>query len=400
MNNIIIVLLLVLFNLSCNEEKKPETMDTHPADKTMKKFEVVETMKGGILWRLRADSADVYEDTTLIYDVDISFYDADGEISSILTSDSGYIFPSGDMLAKGNVVVTSMESGRILKTETLFWRQEKEKIMSEDSVTIIVEDGIVEGDGFESDPNLTKIKIRKIRAVGDERSYTARADSSVYIESYTYLYDNVELVIDTVTITSDRALMTEDSIRVWDNLRIEKKALIIYGGLGRYFFDRMYHIENGIRAEMREDTLTARKGMLYEEKNEVYAKDSLVIWNEDRSVEGNEGFYNFETREGIIWGDVLFKSKKDTIELASDTVTLYGDTLVVARRNTLAIREFKVYSDSLWYYIDKDLLIFRGDPFVITGKDSLRGDYMKMVIEEGKIIELQAKGNIRGKRRE
>jgi hypothetical protein len=231
-------------------------------------------------------------------------------------------------------------------------------------------------------------------------SYTARADSSLYIEPYTYLYDNVKLVIDTVTVTSDRALVTEDSIRVWGNLRIEKNDLIIYGGLGRYFFDRIYHIDNRIRAERRKDTLTAGKGILYEEKNEVYARDSLVIWGGGKSIEGDEGFYNFDTREGVVWGNVLFKSKKDTVELASDTVKIYGDTLVVASRNTLTKGEFKVYSDTLRYYIDKDFIMFFGRPLVITEKDSLSGDYVEMVIEDGKIIELRAKGNVRGSRRE
>ncbi len=231
-------------------------------------------------------------------------------------------------------------------------------------------------------------------------SYTARADSSIYIEPYTYLYDNVELIIDTVTVTSDRALVTEDSVRVWSNLRIEKEDLVIYGGLGRYFFDRIYYIENGIRVERGKDTLTAGSGMLYEERNEVYARDSVVIWGDSKSIEGDEGFYNFEKREGVIWGNVLFKSNKDTVELACDTLRVYGDTLVVARGNTLTKGRFKVYSDTLRYYMDKDLLMFFGRPVVVTDKDSLSGDYIEMMINEGEIIELRAKGNVRGSRRE
>jgi len=231
-------------------------------------------------------------------------------------------------------------------------------------------------------------------------SYTARADSSIYIEPYTYLYDNVELIVDTVTVTSDRALVTEDSVRVWSNLRIEKEDLVIYGGLGRYFFDRIYYIEDEIRVERGEDTLTAGSGMLYEERNEVYARDSVVIWGDSKSIEGDEGFYNFETREGVIWGNVLFKSNKDIVELACDTLRVYGDTLVVARGNTLTKGRFKVHSDTLRYYMDKDLLMFFGRPVVVTDKDSLSGDYIEMMINEGEIIELRAKGNVRGSRRE
>jgi LPS export ABC transporter protein LptC len=158
MSKVRIVLLFVIL-LSCKREKKPEEIGTRP----------VETVKGKVLWRLGAERAYVFRDTTLIYDVHLSFYNIDGKISSVLTSDSGYVFPSGDMLAKGNVVVTSMESGRILKTETLSWKQKRKKIVSGDSVTIIVEDGVVKGSGFESNPNLTEMKIKEMRAKGEER---------------------------------------------------------------------------------------------------------------------------------------------------------------------------------------------------------------------------------------
>jgi LPS export ABC transporter protein LptC len=168
MSKVRIVLLFVIL-LSCKREKKPEEIGTRPVDKTIREFEVVETVKGKVLWRLGAERAYVFRDTTLIYDVHLSFYNIDGKISSVLTSDSGYVFPSGDMLAKGNVVVTSMESGRILKTETLSWKQKRKKIVSGDSVTIIVEDGVVKGSGFESNPNLTEMKIKEMRAKGEER---------------------------------------------------------------------------------------------------------------------------------------------------------------------------------------------------------------------------------------
>ncbi len=169
MSKIRIVLLIFLFLLSCKREREPGKIDTRPVDKTIEKFEVVETIKGKMLWRLCAERAYVYGDTTLICDVHLFFYNTEEETSSVLTSDSGYVFPSGDMLAKGNVVVTSMESGRILKTEILSWEQERGKIVSKESVTIITENGVIKGNAFESSPNLTEIKIREVRATGEEK---------------------------------------------------------------------------------------------------------------------------------------------------------------------------------------------------------------------------------------
>ncbi len=162
-------LLFTLLLLSCGKEGTNKKAEEHTADKTIQEFEVVETVRGKILWRLQAKRADISGDTSRINDVNLSFYDLDEKISSILTADAGYVFPSGDMLAKGNVVVISMESGRKLFTETLSWKQEKYKIVSDDSVTIFTEDGIIKGDNFESNPNLTEIKIREMRAVGEDK---------------------------------------------------------------------------------------------------------------------------------------------------------------------------------------------------------------------------------------
>ncbi|MCD5384067.1 LPS export ABC transporter periplasmic protein LptC [candidate division WOR-3 bacterium] len=160
-NKIVIVLLFLLF--SCNVEEKSEEVERLGVDKRVKRFEVVETVRGKIKWKLLSERAYVYEDTTVIHNVHLSFYNEFEEVSSILTSDSAYLFVSGDMRAEGNVVVTSMETDRILKTERLFWEQERERIVSRDSVTIKKENRVLRGRDFESNPDLTEIKMRGIR---------------------------------------------------------------------------------------------------------------------------------------------------------------------------------------------------------------------------------------------
>ncbi len=162
-----VLLICVILLLSCKEKNKEESFKIHSADKTIQEFEVVETVMGRMLWRLQAKKASISGDTTKIIDVNLSFYDSKGAISSILTSDSGYVFSSGTMLASGSVVVRSMESGRKLKGETLYWKQEQGRIFSHERVTIFTEDGIIVGDNFESNPTLTNIKIREVKAVGE-----------------------------------------------------------------------------------------------------------------------------------------------------------------------------------------------------------------------------------------
>lgn len=231
-------------------------------------------------------------------------------------------------------------------------------------------------------------------------TYIVRADSSIYREPFTYLYGNVELEIDSVKLHSNSALVTDDSIRVWGNLEITKGKLTVYGGLGRYFFDKIYHITNGIRAQSGKDTLRSEGGLLYGEKDEVYLKDSLQIWNDERRIQGDDGLYNFRKNTGFVRGNVRLTSYQDTVVLSSDSVTIYGDTLLIAKKNVLEKGRFRVFSDTLIYYIDKDSLLFWGNPIAITDLDSLSSDYIEVIIKEHKIVRLRARGDVRGNRKE
>ncbi len=231
-------------------------------------------------------------------------------------------------------------------------------------------------------------------------TYTVSADSSLYIEPLTYLYGNVELLIDTVKVKSNSALLTEDSIMAWGDLKITKKDLTVYGGVGRYFFDRVYYIQGGIRAEDDNDTLIAENGIFYESEDEVSANGSLEIWNDERTIAGDNGLYDFTGDIGVIKGDVRLKSHGDTVELISDSVALYGDSLLVATNNILKKGRFRVSSDTLLYYTDRDSIVFWGKPIVTTESDSLTGNYIEIIIKEHKIIRLRARGNVKGKRKD
>lgn len=167
--NLNIILLCSLLILSCRKEKEEERVGIHKADKTIQNFKVVETVRGKILWRLDAKKANIYSDTTVVNDLKLIFYDQDGNISSVLTADTGYTYPSGDLLARGGVHVESVDPRRILTTKTLYWKHEGNKIVSKDSVTIFTEDGLIKGTNFESNPDLTEIKLQQMVGVGEER---------------------------------------------------------------------------------------------------------------------------------------------------------------------------------------------------------------------------------------
>ena len=75
--------------------------------------------------------------------------------------------------ARTNVVVKNFREKQELYTDQLFWDQEAEKIWSDKFVKIITENGPTYGEeGFESDHNFTKFRIKKSRGqmtVEDEK---------------------------------------------------------------------------------------------------------------------------------------------------------------------------------------------------------------------------------------
>ena len=64
---------------------------------------------------------------------------------------------------KDSVVVVN-ETNDKLETEQLFWDQEKDQIYTDRFIKITNEDHTVMGTGFESDPRLTRRKIKNVTA--------------------------------------------------------------------------------------------------------------------------------------------------------------------------------------------------------------------------------------------
>jgi len=56
------------------------------------------------------------------------------------------------------------EAGERLETELLFWDQNKELIYTDRFVKITTEDQIVQGYGLESDPRLSRRRIKNLSA--------------------------------------------------------------------------------------------------------------------------------------------------------------------------------------------------------------------------------------------
>ncbi len=89
-----------------------------------------------------------------IGEVQLDFFDQDGEHSSMMSADTGRIDDQRQLFtAVGNVFVVS-DSGMTLATEVLYWNEIRESIFTDQAIILTTETDTLYGVGFESDSNL------------------------------------------------------------------------------------------------------------------------------------------------------------------------------------------------------------------------------------------------------
>jgi len=118
---------------------------------------------------IKAEHIDKYtkQDSTLAWELDVYFFDSDGQKTSHLTADSGLIRESVKlMIANGNVVVVD-EYGTRLETEQLFWDGHTDRVTTDKFVTIYQNGDTLMGTGFESGFPFKGFKIIR----GDRGTY-------------------------------------------------------------------------------------------------------------------------------------------------------------------------------------------------------------------------------------
>ena len=109
-----------------------------------------------------ADTAFAYDDNTRteLRTVRSTFYTETGVKDATLTSREGtYNSRSGNMEARGNVVVIA-EDGRRLETPQLRYDPGRNEISGDSAFVLTRPEDILEGTGFVTDPNLTRITVK------------------------------------------------------------------------------------------------------------------------------------------------------------------------------------------------------------------------------------------------
>jgi LPS export ABC transporter protein LptC len=161
----IVVGCVVVALAACQEQgaTPPVAARTTPdtADQTLFGVRVVMSDRGVQRALLEADTAFTYEDNSRfeLRTVRSTFYTEQGVKDATLTSRQGtYNVRSGNMEARGNVVVISTD-GRRLDTPQLRYDPGRNEISGDSSFVLTRPGDELSGIGFKTDPDLTRINV-------------------------------------------------------------------------------------------------------------------------------------------------------------------------------------------------------------------------------------------------
>jgi len=171
LNAIAALIFIALSFISC--EKKIGTVEkldllTLPS-LTVKDFETVYTDSGKIQMVLSAPLMENYNKSDPVYSefrsgIRVDFYDGHKESVASVTAKYAKYTENKNLWELQDSVVAINEAGEILETELLFWDQKKALIYTDRFVKITTEDQIIQGYGLESDPRLSKRRIKNLSA--------------------------------------------------------------------------------------------------------------------------------------------------------------------------------------------------------------------------------------------
>jgi LPS export ABC transporter protein LptC len=144
----------------CEEEKTNGHLGDDPPKITIEEFSLTETDNGRKIYILDAKHARVYDEVIKVDSVKIIFYDKEEVEFSTLYAPQGILNTKTRNILVGDSVAVFTSDSTKLYTDSLFWKNDSQKIITDCRVTIIKQDStVIEGRGLRADPYLNKIEI-------------------------------------------------------------------------------------------------------------------------------------------------------------------------------------------------------------------------------------------------
>lgn len=155
-----IAFVLLAFILGCGQEDISEKLAEELPKITLEQFSLTETEDGKKLWILDAQHARVYNEIIVVDTVRIRFYDEQEIEYSVLHAPGGMLNTKTHNILVGDSVVVFTSDSSTLFTDSLFWDNDSQMIVTNQHVKIVKQDSIViEGSGLRADPKLDKIEV-------------------------------------------------------------------------------------------------------------------------------------------------------------------------------------------------------------------------------------------------
>ena len=157
---------------ACSSGTEPRITAANPladsADQVMFGVSTMITDQGVMRAQLQADTAYFFDGSTrvVVRHERTTFYTSTGEQNAVLTSEDGmYNMSTGLMEATKNVVVVTTD-GKRLETSQLRYDQRSNLVSGDSAFVLTQPTGRLQGIGFTSDPNLTSLKVKKVKTGG------------------------------------------------------------------------------------------------------------------------------------------------------------------------------------------------------------------------------------------
>jgi LPS export ABC transporter protein LptC len=171
LNAITALIVIALSVISC--EKKVGTVEkidilTLPS-LTAKDFTTIYTDSGKLQLVLSAPLMESYDKAEIPYSefkfgINVLFHDGNKEPVASVKANYAKYTDNKNLWELHDSVVAINKAGDKLETELLFWDQKKALIYTDRFVKITTEDQIIQGYGLESDPRLSKRRIKNLSA--------------------------------------------------------------------------------------------------------------------------------------------------------------------------------------------------------------------------------------------
>ena len=186
----LVVVMLLLFAISCSEEKKEVVNVVYDPETsyTMKATEVNTLISdsGITRYRLEADTWLVFGKAKEPYwyfpeGIYVEKFDSLFNAEASIEADTAFFYDKkGLWRLVGHVEVKSLQ-GEQFSTSELFWNQKQEKIYSDKYIRIQQQEQIITGEGFESNQDMTRYKISNSKGVFpvDESSHSRQASDTL-----------------------------------------------------------------------------------------------------------------------------------------------------------------------------------------------------------------------------